>query len=151
MGGQNPFSHPIRSGIPFMQRLSSSGSYTSLHTRPQSRIPNKSAHNPRCHLRLRPFCDQFPHLYNGNIGLASLEPQELQVLFFFNLHFSSVFTNSVMVRRLYPLWTDEDTESPSLVNVKVGTEPKACKSNIPATAPELSPRPRCPQLVTWRM
>lgn len=59
--------------------------------------------------------------------------------------------NSIMVRRLYPLWTEEDTDSTSLVNAKVGTEPKACKSNIPAMAPELSPRPRCPQLVTWRI
>lgn len=43
-----------------------------------------------------------------------------------------------MVRGLYPLWTDGETEGISLVNAKVGTQPEAYKTSVPATAPELS-------------
>lgn len=85
MEGQNPFSHPGRPGIPFVQRLSSPQLHiTSCET-------TKQDSQPVCpHPRLRPFCDQFPHLYNRIIGLAGLEPLERQGFGFFlflNFHF----------------------------------------------------------------
>lgn len=54
-----------------------------------------------------------------------------------------------MVRELYPLWSNEETEGTLLANTKSRAEPKACKTNVPTTASELS-QVQVSRLFNWR-
>lgn len=114
----------VRPGSPSAHRLHPQGNSTWLPVSPHSRIPSRSARTPPCDMKSRspprPVSSSVKRgcgasdleLLTSSLGLARLEC--LQIPVFLKATYREI-------RGPYPLWTDEETESTSLVHAKEGS------------------------------